>query len=290
MKKVMMALFSTAVIMLLAPTAFGQATISYSHRSVSARYVYRNYDENCTSEGCDVDIEEFFFSEELGQLDQVADAYHSATAILTSFVSDEVITGKASASQANGFSTGYDYQSASASSRMTIRFRVETDTPFLINLTRDNIPTFNIFSDPEVDGAFLTIYKYNGDAWAQLPGGIQRVHGVFSAGDYTLQVVVHPYYDFFHNDQSFFSPTEIDFTMSFLDEPYVEPCVPEIPTCPCDLNRDGIVDSADLGGLLGSFGNERTFCTIIFGDIQGDGIVDTADLGILLANFGPCSE
>ncbi|MCB9838606.1 MAG: trypsin-like serine protease [Phycisphaeraceae bacterium] len=48
-----------------------------------------------------------------------------------------------------------------------------------------------------------------------------------------------------------------------------------------DLNNDGVVDTADLGGLLGSFGGTGTFA-----DINGDGIVDTADLGILLNNFG----
>ncbi|MCB9846876.1 MAG: matrixin family metalloprotease [Phycisphaeraceae bacterium] len=54
-----------------------------------------------------------------------------------------------------------------------------------------------------------------------------------------------------------------------------------IPVPDGDLNGDCVVDTADLGGLLGSFGN-----TTPFGDINGDGIVDTADLGILLNNFG----
>lgn len=48
-----------------------------------------------------------------------------------------------------------------------------------------------------------------------------------------------------------------------------------------DLNVDGIVDSADLGGLIGAFGGAGPF-----GDINGDGVVDSADLGILIANFG----
>ncbi|MCB9837838.1 MAG: S8 family serine peptidase [Phycisphaeraceae bacterium] len=48
-----------------------------------------------------------------------------------------------------------------------------------------------------------------------------------------------------------------------------------------DLNADGAVDTADLGGLIGSFGN-----TGPFGDINGDATVDTADLGILLNQFG----
>jgi len=48
-----------------------------------------------------------------------------------------------------------------------------------------------------------------------------------------------------------------------------------------DINGDGVVDTADLGGLIGSFGGNGPF-----GDINGDGIVDTADLGIMIGNFG----
>ena len=48
-----------------------------------------------------------------------------------------------------------------------------------------------------------------------------------------------------------------------------------------DLTGDGVVDTADLGGLIGSFGGPGPF-----GDINGDGIVDTADLGLLIAAFG----
>ena len=48
-----------------------------------------------------------------------------------------------------------------------------------------------------------------------------------------------------------------------------------------DLNGDGVVDTADLGILLGAFGTNTTSA-----DINADCIVDTADLGILLGNFG----
>ena len=48
-----------------------------------------------------------------------------------------------------------------------------------------------------------------------------------------------------------------------------------------DLNLDGVVDTADLGLLIGAFGtNDPT------ADINGDMIVDTADLGLLIGNFG----
>ncbi len=47
-----------------------------------------------------------------------------------------------------------------------------------------------------------------------------------------------------------------------------------------DLNDDGVVDTADLGILLGVFGEQSTVA-----DINGDGVVDTSDLGLLLAAF-----
>ena len=51
--------------------------------------------------------------------------------------------------------------------------------------------------------------------------------------------------------------------------------------CPPDLNNDGLIDTADLGILIGNFGTPGPL-----GDLNGDGIVDTADLGILIAQFG----
>ncbi|MCB9846891.1 MAG: hypothetical protein H6814_00615 [Phycisphaeraceae bacterium] len=48
-----------------------------------------------------------------------------------------------------------------------------------------------------------------------------------------------------------------------------------------DINGDGIVDTADLGVLLGAFGGSDPMA-----DLNGDGVVDTADLGLLLSRFG----
>jgi len=48
-----------------------------------------------------------------------------------------------------------------------------------------------------------------------------------------------------------------------------------------DINGDGIVDTADLGILLGVFGT-----TDPTADLNNDGVVDTADLGVLLGQFG----
>jgi len=48
-----------------------------------------------------------------------------------------------------------------------------------------------------------------------------------------------------------------------------------------DINGDGVVDTADLGELIASFGAASQSA-----DINGDGVVDTADLGLLIAHFG----
>ncbi len=51
--------------------------------------------------------------------------------------------------------------------------------------------------------------------------------------------------------------------------------------CPADLNSDGVIDTADLGLLIGVFGTSSPNA-----DINGDGVVDTADLGALIGEFG----
>ena len=52
--------------------------------------------------------------------------------------------------------------------------------------------------------------------------------------------------------------------------------------CVPDINKDGIVDTADLGLLLGVFGAVGANVA----DLNGDLVVDTADLGLLLGAFG----
>jgi hypothetical protein len=59
-------------------------------------------------------------------------------------------------------------------------------------------------------------------------------------------------------------------------------CVVAAP-CPADLNGDGVVGGADLGGLLASWGTNG-------GDIDGNGDTDGADLGVLLAGWGNCPQ
>lgn len=52
--------------------------------------------------------------------------------------------------------------------------------------------------------------------------------------------------------------------------------------CVTDFNGDGQTDGADLGVLLGAWGNPGAT------DFNGDGATDGADLGVLLGAWGPC--
>jgi hypothetical protein len=59
--------------------------------------------------------------------------------------------------------------------------------------------------------------------------------------------------------------------------------VQPLPACiPEDLNCSGVVDSADLGSLLGKFGP----CVDCPEDFNKDGFVDSSDLGRMLGAFG----
>jgi alpha-tubulin suppressor-like RCC1 family protein len=51
-----------------------------------------------------------------------------------------------------------------------------------------------------------------------------------------------------------------------------------------DLNLDGVIDSSDLGGLLGVFGETGLN---IRGDLNQDQVVDSSDMGAMLARYGP---
>jgi len=48
-----------------------------------------------------------------------------------------------------------------------------------------------------------------------------------------------------------------------------------------DLNNDGVIDTADLGRLIGLFGETGTNF-----DLNADGIIDTSDLGLLISVCG----
>ena len=53
--------------------------------------------------------------------------------------------------------------------------------------------------------------------------------------------------------------------------------------CTGDLDGSGVVDGADLAGLLGAWGTPGSPA-----DLDGDGTVGGADLGVLLGNWGTC--
>ena len=56
---------------------------------------------------------------------------------------------------------------------------------------------------------------------------------------------------------------------------------------PSDFDGNGIVNGADLGALLGSWGPVTPGIPV---DLSGDGMVNGADLGILLGAWGPCAS
>jgi hypothetical protein len=55
-----------------------------------------------------------------------------------------------------------------------------------------------------------------------------------------------------------------------------------VQPCPADLDGNRVVNGADLGMLLGNWGNAGV------GDIDGNGVVNGADLGALLGAYGNC--
>jgi formylglycine-generating enzyme required for sulfatase activity len=58
--------------------------------------------------------------------------------------------------------------------------------------------------------------------------------------------------------------------------------------CKGDILANGIVDGADLGGLLSYWGARSADPFSVASDIDGSGNIDGADLGALLANWGSC--
>lgn len=54
------------------------------------------------------------------------------------------------------------------------------------------------------------------------------------------------------------------------------------PSCPADINHDGLVDGLDLGSILSGWGGPGA------GDLDGSGVIDGIDLGALLSGWGAC--
>ena len=67
----------------------------------------------------------------------------------------------------------------------------------------------------------------------------------------------------------------------------VDSCEAAFTPCAADFDGNGIVNGADLGALLGSWGPVTAGIPV---DLSGDGMVNGADLGILLGAWGPCAS
>lgn len=65
----------------------------------------------------------------------------------------------------------------------------------------------------------------------------------------------------------------------------IDTCESAFTSCVTDLNADGHTDGADLGLLLGEWGDSGN----LHADLDFNGVVDGADLGILLGSWGTCS-
>ena len=59
----------------------------------------------------------------------------------------------------------------------------------------------------------------------------------------------------------------------------------KVVACVGDINDDGIVNAADLGLLIGAWGNKGGAA-----DLNDDGLVNAADLGLLIGAWGPCPD
>ena len=59
-------------------------------------------------------------------------------------------------------------------------------------------------------------------------------------------------------------------------------CTPVNP-CPADVNSDGVVDGADLGLVIGGWGQPGA------SDVNADGTTDGADLGLVIGAWGACN-
>ena len=72
----------------------------------------------------------------------------------------------------------------------------------------------------------------------------------------------------------------VDLTQATMSGPLVE----EPDDCLGDFNGDGVVNGADFGSILASWGS----CPGCPQDLNDDGIVSGADVGAFLALWGPC--
>ena len=177
--------------------------------------------------------------------------------------------------------------------------------PDYFNSTNDENDTFDNRSDdkgPEPEG--IAVGMVGGRTVAFV--GLERIGGVMA---FDVSVPTSPVYAGYINTRDFagdplaftagdLGPEGIDF-IAAADSPTGRPMLAvgfeisgtarliEIAeACAGDLNRDGEVDSVDLGLLLAAWGA----CTdpVCDADLNGDGTVSSLDLGELLSRWGSC--
>ncbi|MGA1517934.1 MAG: choice-of-anchor I family protein [Phycisphaerales bacterium] len=177
--------------------------------------------------------------------------------------------------------------------------------PDFFNSTNDENDTFDNRSDdkgPEPEG--IAVGMVGGRTVAFV--GLERIGGVMA---FDVSDPTSPVYAGYVNTRDFagdplaftagdLGPEGIDF-IAAADSPTGRPMLAvgfeisgtarliEIAeACAGDLNRDGEVDSVDLGLLLAAWGA----CTdpVCDADLNGDGTVSSIDLGELLSRWGSC--
>ncbi|MGA1391554.1 MAG: choice-of-anchor I family protein [Phycisphaerales bacterium] len=177
--------------------------------------------------------------------------------------------------------------------------------PDFFNSTNDENDTFDNRSDdkgPEPEGIAVGVVGGRTVAFV----GLERIGGVMA---FDVSVPTSPVYAGYINTRDFagdplaftagdLGPEGIDF-IAAADSPTGRPMLAvgfeisgtarliEIAeACAGDLNRDGEVDSVDLGLLLAAWGA----CTdpVCDADLNGDGTVSSLDLGELLSRWGSC--
>lgn len=131
----------------------------------------------------------------------------------------------------------------------------------IINTSPDK-DLVQFYSGPNATGSLL--FSFNDQEGLSTNFNIDRFVGGIAAEGVTIG-------SFVVSNQS--GDLELDELIFALDDE---------PTCPADFNGNGVVDGADLGQLLGAWGQSGA------ADLDGSGTVDGADLGQLLAAWGPC--
>jgi 2',3'-cyclic-nucleotide 2'-phosphodiesterase/3'-nucleotidase/5'-nucleotidase len=184
---------------------------------------------------------------------------------------------------------------------------IATLLPDNFNSTNDENDTFDDRSDdkgPEPEG--ITVGVIDGRTVAFV--GLERIGGVMA---FDVSDPTNPVYAGYVNTRDFagdplaftagdLGPEGLDF-IAASDSPTGKPMIAvgfEISgtarlfeigdACEGDVNGDGIIDSGDLGLILGFWGA----CTdpVCATDVNGDGFTDKADISVILANWGSCAD